>query len=37
VVLIEGEQRDWRLAGTWIWPAQRQVTLQADLPEPADN
>ncbi|ELX11626.1 putative FixH family protein [Janthinobacterium sp. HH01] len=30
VVLVEGEKRDWRLAGAWTWPAQRQVTLQAD-------
>jgi hypothetical protein len=30
VVLVEGEQRDWRLAGTWSWPAQREVTLSAD-------
>ncbi len=37
VVLIEGEKRDWRLAGTWTWPAQRQVTLQADLPQAAGN
>ena len=37
VVLVEGEKRDWRLAGTWSWPAQRQVTLQADLPQPADD
>jgi len=34
-VLLESEQRDWRLAGTWIWPAQHGVTLRADLPEPA--
>ncbi|WP_175000953.1 FixH family protein [Duganella vulcania] len=37
VVLVEGERRDWRLAGTWSWPAQRAVTLHADLPQPADN
>jgi hypothetical protein len=30
VVLVEGEKRDWRLAGTWSWPAQREVTLSAD-------
>jgi hypothetical protein len=30
VVLVEGEKRDWRLAGTWSWPAQRGVTLSAD-------
>ena len=30
VVLVEGEQRDWRLAGAWSWPAQRSVTLRAD-------
>jgi hypothetical protein len=30
VVLVEGDQRDWRLAGAWSWPAQRGVTLRAD-------
>jgi hypothetical protein len=30
VVLVEGEKRDWRLAGTWSWPARREVTLSAD-------
>lgn len=30
VVLVEGEQRDWRLAGAWSWPAQRSVTLRSD-------
>ncbi len=30
VVLVEGEKRDWRLAGTWGWPARREVTLSAD-------
>jgi hypothetical protein len=30
VVLVEGEKRDWRLAGTWSWPGQREVTLSSD-------
>lgn len=30
VVLVEGDQRDWRLAGAWSWPAQRTITLRAD-------
>lgn len=30
IVLVEGQKRDWRLAGPWIWPAQHGVTL---LPE----
>ena len=30
VVLVEGERRDWRLAGAWAWPAQRAITLRAD-------
>lgn len=30
VVLVEGEQRDWRLAGAWSWPSQRSITLRAD-------
>ena len=29
-VQIEGEQRDWRLHGDWMWPQQQQVELQAD-------
>jgi len=37
VVLMEGEQRDWRLAGSWIWPKQAAVSLQADLSEPVDK
>ncbi|MET0323410.1 MAG: FixH family protein [Duganella sp.] len=27
VVLVEGERRDWRLAGAWTWPKQRSVRL----------
>lgn len=30
VVLVEGEKRDWRLAGAWSWPSQRSITLRAD-------
>jgi hypothetical protein len=30
IVLMEGERRDWRLAGTWSWPAQHGVLLHAD-------
>lgn len=30
VVLVEGDKRDWRLAGAWSWPAQRSITLRAD-------
>jgi hypothetical protein len=29
-VLLENEQRDWRLEGSWQWPAQRKVTVRAD-------
>ncbi|MDC8757888.1 FixH family protein [Janthinobacterium fluminis] len=29
-VLVENDQRDWRLAGTWIWPAQQAIELHAD-------
>ena len=29
VVLVEGEQRDWRLAGAWSWPVQRSVEFTA--------
>lgn len=30
VVLVEGQKRDWRLAGAWVWPAQRTVALQPE-------
>ena len=30
VVLVEGDKRDWRLAGAWSWPAERSITLRAD-------
>lgn len=30
VVLVEGEKRDWRLAGAWVWPKERGVALVAD-------
>lgn len=30
VVLVEGEKREWRLAGAWVFPANRQVTLLPD-------
>lgn len=29
-VLIENEQRDWRLNGTWSWPAQQDISIVAD-------
>lgn len=28
---LEGERRDWRLAGTWSWPSQRELDVKADL------
>lgn len=31
-ILIEGEQRDWRLNGEWKWPEQKAITLAADAP-----
>ncbi|MFC5474489.1 FixH family protein [Paraherbaspirillum soli] len=34
-VVVESEQRDWRLTGAWTWPQQQTVDIQADLP-PAD-
>jgi hypothetical protein len=30
VVLVEGEKREWRLAGAWIWPKQREISLLPD-------
>lgn len=29
-VVVEGAGRDWRLAASWRWPAQRSVSIQAD-------
>jgi len=29
-VLLENDKRDWRLEGSWQWPAQREVTVRAD-------
>jgi len=34
-VLVEGKQRDWRLEGSWQWPAERDVSIRADLGAPA--
>ena len=30
-VLVENAQRDWRLEGSWSWPAQSGIGLQADM------
>jgi len=29
-VLVEGKKRDWRLEGSWQWPAEREVSIRAD-------
>jgi uncharacterized protein len=29
-VLLEDDKREWRLEGSWQWPAQRDVTVRAD-------
>ncbi|WP_344761815.1 FixH family protein [Actimicrobium antarcticum] len=31
-VLIESEQRNWRLNGEWKWPEQLAVSIKADVP-----
>lgn len=31
-VVVESIPRDWRLTGTWHWPAQSSILLLADLP-----
>ena len=28
-VLVEGEQRDWRLHGEWLWPQQKTLEIRA--------
>jgi hypothetical protein len=30
IVLVEGPKREWRLAGSWSYPAQRGVVLRPD-------
>ena len=29
-VLVENDQREWRLSGIWTWPVQRSLALHAD-------
>jgi hypothetical protein len=29
-VLVENEQRDWRLNGRWAWPQQQSIAIKAD-------
>ncbi|MGZ8287601.1 MAG: FixH family protein [Telluria sp.] len=29
-VVVEGPRNDWRLAGSWQWPAERELALHAD-------
>ncbi len=31
-VLVESQQRDWRLEGRWNWPEQREISLAAGQP-----
>ena len=33
-VLVENEQRDWRLNGIWAWPSQPEIALKADVAAP---
>ncbi|MDQ9170511.1 FixH family protein [Oxalobacteraceae bacterium R-40] len=28
-VLVENEQRDWRLLGSWNWPQERRIAIKA--------
>ncbi len=32
-VVVEGPQREWRLARSWSWPRQHTLTIKADAPE----
>ena len=32
-VVVEGPQREWRLARSWSWPRQHTLTIHADAPE----
>ncbi|CAN5376832.1 FixH family protein [soil metagenome] len=31
-IMLESEQRDWRLTGVWKWPQQQGIDLHADMP-----
>ena len=31
--VVEGPQREWRLARSWSWPRQHTLTIRADAPE----
>lgn len=31
-ILVENAERDWRLAGRWLWPQQQSVRITADTP-----
>ena len=35
-VVVESEKGDWRLAGEWEWPKQREVVIKSEM-TPADN
>ncbi|HZV65037.1 MAG TPA: FixH family protein [Telluria sp.] len=35
-VLVEGEQREWRLSRSWHWPRQPVLEIHADAPAAAD-
>jgi hypothetical protein len=31
-VVVENQRRDWRLEGSWGWPAQQKVRIESDAP-----
>jgi hypothetical protein len=33
-VVVEGPQREWRLARSWSWPRQHSLEIHADAPAP---
>lgn len=33
-VVVEGTQREWRLARSWSWPRERTLEIRADAPAP---
>jgi hypothetical protein len=32
-MVVEGPQREWRLARSWTWPRQQSLEIRADAPE----
>lgn len=36
-VIVENDRRDWRLNGTWQWPQQQEIRIEAVKPLPQEQ